>query len=195
MTRPITAATRNRVISMLEQGATNRAIAAELGIDKTTPARYRRQLGIAPAAPVPPPNRTNLTLTEAWERHTKPTKNGHREWTGRRTKVGDTPVFTHGERTHTARKVAFQIAAGREPDGYVTVECDYAECVEPTHLADLPGRTRVRAQLAAVLGRTSQLTECTRGHAVAEHRRYLPDGSPYCGTCVDENKRASRAAA
>ncbi|MFI6860155.1 hypothetical protein ACIBKZ_09615 [Streptomyces sp. NPDC050421] len=191
----LTADTLTRIADLLAAGATNAAIARELGLDKATPARYRRLLGIGPA-PVPPaPNRTNLTIAEAWERYTQPRAGGHREWTGRRATGSRTPVFTYRERTYTARKTAFQIAAGREPNGYVTVECDYADCVEPAHLADLPARTRVRAQLAAVLGRVSQLTECTRGHAVAEHRRYLPNGSPYCGTCQDEAHHARKAAA
>lgn len=188
-------ATRDRLAAMLRDGATNKAAALALGLDKATPARYRALLGLGPAPKQPSPTRSPLTVEEKFATYTKPLDGGHMEWTGRRTRSNGTAVFTHRERTYTARSIGFRVSNGRDPEGYVTAECDYEGCVAPDHLADEPGRTHVRAQLAAVLGRTSRLSECTRGHAVAEHRRYTPDGLPYCGTCHALTKRARLAEA
>ncbi|MFF9284838.1 hypothetical protein [Streptomyces griseosporeus] len=192
---PLSAETVAQITDLLAQGATNRAIAAATGINKSTAAQYRARLGYGPAPKRPSPTRSTLTVEEKCLTYVRPVEGGHMEWTGRRTKANGTPVFTHHERTYTARSIAFRVAKGRDPEGYVTAECDYKECVAPDHLEDEPGRRRIRAQLAAVLGRATALTECTRGHATADHRKYLPDGSPYCGACAAQGKRARQAAA
>ncbi|MFF9338075.1 hypothetical protein ACF1AI_37600, partial [Streptomyces albogriseolus] len=78
--------------------------------------------------------------------------------------------------------------------GTVTAECDHLGCVAPACVEDEPGRTRARGQLAAVLGLATPLTECGRGHATANHRRYDRDGHPYCGACralTDARKAAA----
>lgn len=188
-------ATVDRLAELFRQGATNREASRVLGIDRNTAARYRATLGLPPAPKRPAPNRSPLTVEEKCLTYMRPVEGGHMEWTGRRTKSNGTPVFTHHERTYTARSIAFRAAKGRAPEGYVTAECGYAECVAPDHMEDEPGRTRVRAALAAVTGRATSLAECNRGHRTAEHRRYLPDGSPYCGACQAENKRDRQAAA
>lgn len=180
---------------MLRDGATNRAVARAIGVDRDTAARYRAILGM-PAAPQPEPkNRCTLSLDEKFRQFTRPVAGGHLEWAGRRTKSNGTPVFTFEGRCITARTAAFRLAHGRDPQGYVTAECDHEGCVAPDHVEDAPGRTRLRAQLAALTGQESPLTECSRGHAAAEHRRYLPNGSPYCGACQDMTKAAGRVAA
>ncbi|WP_406014355.1 hypothetical protein OG520_22290 [Streptomyces sp. NBC_00984] len=186
-------ATRNRLIALLESGATNRAIAAELGLDKTTPARYRRLLGIGPAT-LPPPRRCTLTIDEKWATFARPAEDGHMQWTGRLAS-GVTPVMTHQSRTIMARPVAYRIRTGRDPVGYVKPGCGAAWCVAPEHQEDEQDRTRERAELGTILGRRTSITECARGHAVAGHRRYLPNGRAYCGTCQDEASHARRAAA
>jgi hypothetical protein len=193
---PISDAIRSRIVELLKEGATNRAIARELNVDKSTPAHYRRLLGIAPATRTLPRNRSPLTIEQKWATYTRPAEGdgGHLEWTGRRTKVGATPVMTYRERTHTARIVAFRIRHGRDPIGYVKPECGRPDCVAPDHLEDEQGRNRVRSQFGALLGRTPRITECTRGHAVATHRRYASDGTSYCGTCHEDANRARRAA-
>ncbi|WP_405561889.1 hypothetical protein [Streptomyces sp. NBC_01180] len=189
----IPAATRDRLAALLRQGASNHAAARELGIDRTTAAAHRRKLGIGPATP--PPRQTPLTVEERWAKYTRPVEGGHVEWTGRRTTSSQTPVMTHQGKAVTARPVAFRMRTGRDPVGYVTAECDYPGCVAPGCVDDEPGRTRTRQQLAAVMGRTSHITECVRGHDTATHRRYLPNGSAYCGTCAAENKLTAQAAA
>ncbi|WP_329622955.1 hypothetical protein OG357_23100 [Streptomyces sp. NBC_01255] len=179
---------------MLRSGAANHTIARELGLDKATPARYRAALGMAPV-PRSAPNRCTLTLDEKFRQFVRVVDGGHMEWVGRHTKSSGTPVFSFAGRTVTARTVAFQLARGGAPEGYVTTECDHEGCVAPEHVEDEPGRNRLRAQLAALTGQESTRTACVRGHAAAEHRRYLPNGSPYCGTCQDMAKAAGRAAA
>ncbi|MFJ7337850.1 hypothetical protein ACIQUU_31955 [Streptomyces sp. NPDC101116] len=175
-------ATVDRLAELFAAGASNKAARRELGIDVSTAARYRTKLGFG-AAPQPAPNRSPLTLEQKWRTFARPVEGGHMQWTGRR-RAGRPPAFTHHGREHTARTVAFRIATGRTPDGYVTAECDAPEwCVAPEHVADEPTRTKLRAALAVVIGVESQLTECTRGHDAATHRRYDRDGRPYCGTC------------
>ncbi|MCX5362909.1 hypothetical protein OG864_29865 [Streptomyces sp. NBC_00124] len=180
---------------MFTDGATNRAVAAELGIGKDTAARYRDRLGFGPARKHPHPTRTPLTLEQKWATYTRPVEGGHLEWTGRHRTDTKTMVFTHLSREYTARSVAFRVATGRTAEGKVTAECDHPECVAPEHVADEPARTRLRAQYAAVIGITSHLTECTRGHDVATHRRYDRAGRAYCGTCHAEAAATRKAAA
>ncbi|MEU0037219.1 hypothetical protein [Streptomyces sp. NPDC006333] len=191
---PLDTATVDRLAAMLREGATNKAAALALGLGRDTPARYRAALGIGPAPKGPAYNRSPLTIEQKFMTFTQPLDGGHLAWTGRRTRSNGTPTFTHRERTYTARSIAFRAAAGRDPDGYVTAECEFPECVAPAHVADEPARTRLRAQLAAVLGTATDLVECNRGHSTAQHRRYTPDGAPYCGTCHTEMKRARLAA-
>ncbi|MFF4751798.1 hypothetical protein [Streptomyces sp. NPDC001270] len=187
-------ATVDRLATMLRDGSTNIDAARMLGIDKQTAARYRASLGIGPAPKRPAPNRSTLTIEQKFMTYTRPVEGGHLEWTGRRTKQNGTPVFTHHERQHTARSIAFRAAHRRDPEGYVTAECDQPEwCVAPEHVEDEPGRTRLRAQLAAVVGTATNLAECNRGHDTATHRRYDRNGHPYCGTCHQEAKRARQA--
>ncbi|MET7759767.1 helix-turn-helix domain-containing protein [Streptomyces sp. NPDC005389] len=182
-----------QIVARLRKGLTNSAIAAEVGVHKGTPARYRSALGI-PAAPPPPRPRHTDSVEERFYSFTRLLDGGHMEWTGRRVKVGRTPVFSYNSRTLTARSVAFRIARGRDPQGYVTAECEFEGCVAPAHVADEPSRTQLRSQLASLMGRDLSLTECGRGHATAEHRRYYPDGAPYCGACYALTHNARRAA-
>jgi hypothetical protein len=191
---PLSSATVDRLAAMFREGATNNDAVRALGIDKQTAARYRTALGIGPAPKRPAPNRSPLTIEQKFMTHTRPVEGGHLEWTGRRTRSNGTPMFTHHERTYTARSIAFRVATGRAPEGYVTAECENPECVAPSHVEDEPGRTHARAQLAAVIGTATLLTECGRGHDTATHRRYTPGGAPYCGTCHAEAKRARLAA-
>lgn len=193
---PLDTATVDRLAELFAQGATNNDAARALSVNKSTAARYRAQLGFGPAPKRPSPCRSTLTLEQKVTTLMRPMAGEHMEWTGRRTKSNGTPVFTHRERTYTARSIAFRAHNGRAPEGYVTAECDEPDwCVAPAHMEDEPGRTRARQALAIITGRATPLVECARGHATAEHRRYLPDGSPYCGACHAEAKAARRAAA
>jgi hypothetical protein len=59
------------------------------------------------------------------------------------------------------------------------------QCVEPHHVEDEPGRTRLREQLRHVTGMPARAAQCKRGHDQAGHGRYTPDGVAYCHTCHD----------
>jgi hypothetical protein len=190
---PLNEATVARLADLFREGATNRAAALALGIGKDTAARYRAALGIGPAPKRLAANRSVLSVEQKFMTYTRAVEGGHLEWRGRHHKAHGTPVFTHREQTYTARSVAFRIAHGRAPEGYVTVECGNPECVAPAHVDDEPGRTRARAQFAAVLGIATALVECSRGHDATTHRRYDRAGRAYCGTCHADAKRARLA--
>jgi hypothetical protein len=145
-------ATRSRLIELLEQGATNRAAAAELRLDKNTPARYRRQLGLGRAVLPPPPTRTTVTIEQAWQANVRSVDRGHMQWIGGYNNAG-VPTFTYRSRPTSSRVVAFRIRTGREPVGYVKVECDRPDCVAPAHVDDRPGRENT-ARLLTELGGT-----------------------------------------
>ncbi|MCZ9350752.1 hypothetical protein NGM36_13240 [Streptomyces mutabilis] len=187
-------ATVQALADLFAQGATNKAAARALGIDKDTAARYRARLGFGPAKQPTPANRSTLTLAEKWQTFVRSVEGGHMEWTGRRRSNGGTMVFTHHSREYGARVVAFQIRTGRRPVGRVTAECDRPGCVAPQCVEDDPGRTHSRGQYAAVIGLATPLTECTNGHPTAEHRRFNRDGSPYCAAChaaADARRKAA----
>lgn len=137
-----------------------------------------------------------MDIHQKFAAHTRTVAGGHMEWTGRQYRPGaiGTAVIRHEGKIWPARRLAFVIANGRMPDGYLTAECEHAGCVAPEHVADEPARTALRAQLAAVMGRTSALV-CAKGHPTAEHRKYHSDGEGYCGTCHAETVRARRATA
>ncbi|MFF0894709.1 hypothetical protein [Streptomyces sp. NPDC003278] len=193
--RPVDPAIVDRLAALFRKGATNAEAARALGIHKTTAGVWRRRLGIAPAPKRPAANRSPLTLEQKWEQYARPVAGGHFEWIGRHRADTGTRVFTHREREHTARSVAFLIGNGRPPRGQVTAECEAAEwCVSPAHVEDTPGRTRLREALAIVRGTASTLTECGRGHD-SSHRRYDRNGRPYCGTCHAEAAATRKAVA
>ncbi|MFB7461686.1 hypothetical protein, partial [Streptomyces sp. NPDC056188] len=152
---------------------------------------WRRRLRMPPAPKQPHVNRSTLTVEQKWRTYARPAEGGHMEWTGRRRGDTGTMVFTHHSREHTARSIAYRIRTGRDPEGRVTAECDYPGCVAPACVEDDPGRTRSRGQLAAVLGTASPLTECNRGHATTDHRRYDRDGRPYCRACHLDRQAAA----
>ncbi|MEU4178167.1 helix-turn-helix domain-containing protein [Streptomyces sp. NPDC026589] len=192
--RIITAAERAQAAELLNTGASDRAIAAAVGIDRATVARMRRALDVPPAPRPAPPNRSTLTVEEKWRTFVTPAdERGHMTWTGRLA-GGATPVMSYAGRAITARPVAYRMHTGRDPIGYVRPGCGRLDCVTPEHQEDEQDRVRERAELGAMLGRRSRVTECRRGHSAATHRRYLADGSAYCGACNKENKQARQAA-
>lgn len=172
-------ATRADIVQRLAAGHSNNRISRELRCDKTRVARIRRELDLGEFVPTT----HTRTLEEKWALFTVPTDDGHLLWTGRRTKTSGTPVFSYRERTYTARKIAFRIRTGRDPEGHALAECGTNDCVLPEHVDDGTIRTRDRAALAALTGRTPRRTTCHRGHDYATHRRYLPDGRSYCAAC------------
>lgn len=186
---PLAPATVDRLAAMMRAGATNRAVALALGISKDTAGRYRTALGLPPA---PVERRSPIPIEQKFRDRTRPVPGTpHLAWTGR-TRDG-VPVITHHGASVTARPIAFRIRTGRAPVGYVTVECDYPGCVAPDCVEDEPGRIHHRAALAEIQGRRSTLTECSRGHDTATHRRYDRTGRAYCGKCHTLAKQAREA--
>lgn len=186
---------RADIAAALRAGGTDRGIAAALRCDRKTVAKHRSALNIGPA-PKPAARRDDRTLEEKWRSFTEPTDDGHLLWTGRTASGSGSPIFKHHERDHSALKVAFTIRTGREPDGYAKAACDRPGCVLPEHVDDTAIRTRDRAALAALTGRWHRQDTCRRaGHDLAEHGRYLPNGTRYCAACAAEAKQQNRRAA
>lgn len=173
---------------LLAQGKTTAAIVREVGADPSAVRRIRREAG------VPNPPAQPLTLDEAWAQRTRRVDGGHLEWTGSRANASRTPVMRYRDTMYTAAALAFRQRTGRAPVGQVKAECGMAQCVEPTHVEDEPGRARVREQLRHVMGMGARKPYCRSGHDQAEHGSYSPDGVAYCKACHGE-KKALRAEA
>ncbi|MFM9777060.1 WhiB family transcriptional regulator [Streptomyces scabiei] len=69
------------------------------------------------------------TLTEALERRSEPTGDGHVRCTGVR-------HVQHKGKRYTALQAAFVVAHGRDPQGMVRSICGLTECIRGDHLAD-----------------------------------------------------------
>lgn len=164
------------------------AIARQLRVDRAAVRRIRVAVGIPYIRP-----EQARTLEEKWATHTKTVDGGHLEWTGEHATTG-TPVVSYKEKHYSAAAVAFRIKHGRDPDGYAIADCGLKHCVAPDHVEDEAGRRRNREQLRYVLGGRERKPYCVHGHDQAVHGRYTPDGTAYCGTCTDEQKRAARRA-
>ena len=147
--------------------ATVPAIQRDLGIPAVRPPTY----------PVPYPS-----VEAAFRARTRPVAGGHLEWTGPRQANG-TPVFRHRGKMYTASRIAFRLRTGREPQGYAQPECDMDHCVEPAHIEDTPGRTRLREQLRYLGGGRSRPSQCRSGHDQTLHGRLYADGRAYCAIC------------
>lgn len=86
-----------------------------------------------------------------------PTTNGHIIWSGPASITIKGHVYTPGQ-------LAWHVAHGTAPEGYVSVHCGYPGCVTPDHLMDAAGRRELHG------------TEAT----YAAHRRR---GEPPCDDC------------
>lgn len=174
------------ITALLREGLSNTAIARELRCDRHAVAPIRKALGL-PDVPRQP-----LTLEQKWETFTRPLTDGHVEWTGEHRRPSGTPVVRYREETHTAARVAFRIRHGREASGYTYADCGLKHCVAPGHVEDEPMRTRTREQLRYLGGGPEHKTHCVRGHDLAIHVRYEPDGVAYCSACKADDKRRAR---
>jgi hypothetical protein len=175
-----------QITALLREGLSNTAIARELRCDRHAVSPIRKALGL-PDIPRQP-----LTLEQKWETFTRPLPGGHVEWTGERQKTSGTPIVRYREQAYTAARVAFRISTGREPSGYTYADCGLKHCVAPGHVEDEPMRTRNREQLRYLGGGPEHKTHCVRGHDLAIHVRYEPDGIAYCSACKTDDKRSRR---
>ncbi|MEU7416752.1 hypothetical protein [Streptomyces antibioticus] len=137
---PAANGTRTDVLALIGQGMSNRQIGILLRTNPLRVARIRAEEGM--------PNVTRVVapLDDCWRTHTRLVEGGHVEWTGQRREGA--PVLTWQNRSHQARRIAFRMGHGREPEGRVKAGCNFPDCVAPDHMED----ARLRALYAAVLG-------------------------------------------
>lgn len=81
------------------------------------------------------------TIADTWAGRTQATDDGHLLWTGITTPSG-APTFKHDRRTYQARRIAYRIAHGRDPEGSVRPACGIPLCVQPAHIADVPKKRK-----------------------------------------------------
>jgi hypothetical protein len=144
---------RPDVAELLRAGHPDRAIARQLNVDAKRVAKARTFLGLPKAKRGVKPAATPEDLF--WRR-VKPTDDGHMQWTGSHT--AGTPSMRHGGVVHTAYRVAFVIANGRDPEGYALPSCGHAHCVKPGHhndRADRDREKRVDALYAGIFGQST----------------------------------------
>lgn len=136
---------RAAIIALLAEGHSNNQIGRILRTNPKRAARIRTEEGLPAAS-----RRTTIAVEQRWQALTLPAASGHLGWAGHR-RGGQTPMFMHYGHNYSARRVAFLIANGREPQGRVLAGCDWPPCVAPAHMED----ARMRALYAAVLGAAS----------------------------------------
>jgi hypothetical protein len=130
---------RADVAELLHAGHSDAAIARQLHVDKTTAAKARAALGLPKAKSG---IKGAATPEDLFWKHVKPTDDGHMEWTS--FYIGTTPGLRHGRKNHTAYRIAFRIANGREPEGHALPNCGRDHCVKPGHHSDRADRERER---------------------------------------------------
>lgn len=170
-------ATREQIVTLLNEGLTNTAIVRQLHVYKARVIRIRRELNI------PNPTRHLPSLEEKWAANTRPVDGGHLEWLGERGKSAGTPVMRYREKSYSPAGIAFRIQHGREPTGYAYAECGYKHCVAPAHVDDETTRIQTREQLRYLTGGRVRKPNCVHGHDQAVHGRYETDGRAYCEEC------------
>jgi uncharacterized protein YerC len=125
-----------RVTELLRQGATYKAISAEVGISQPTILRIRLASGTPLTRRDPRPGRT---IAETMALYAEAHGDGHVRWTG--PYAGRTPKLYANGRCYNARHVAFRSHHGRNPVGYVLTDCPETGCMAGPHLTDLPMRS------------------------------------------------------
>ncbi|WP_141746611.1 hypothetical protein [Streptomyces sp. LUP30] len=121
-------ASRADVVALLAEGHSNKEIGRRLHTDPHYVGRIRVELGF------PAWSRIALPIGECWAALVRPVHGGHARWAG---PLRDgMPNLVHGQRNHSARRVGFALAHGREPIGRVLPTCGAAWCVAGEHAAD-----------------------------------------------------------
>jgi hypothetical protein len=138
-------ATRADVVALLCEGLSDKRIAKTLRTSHMRVAAIRKELDL------PRYERTRIALERAWTTRTQPTDGGHLAWSGF-WREGVQPVLKHQGAEYSARRLAFRMANGREPEGRVHAGCGWPPCVRPEHVEDQPMRDQLRNQYAAIFG-------------------------------------------
>ncbi|MGW4222946.1 hypothetical protein ACWEG1_05765 [Streptomyces bauhiniae] len=136
---------RADIIALLQEGRSDRHIAAALHTSNKRVRRIRGELELPEAT-----RATTITLEQAWRARTRDTGDGHLTWTGAYRE--GFPTLKHNGINHTARRIAFTIAHGREPEGRVLAGCGHATCVHPRHVTDQPMREALNTQYQQIFG-------------------------------------------
>lgn len=131
---------RADVAEMLRAGVTDISIVRELHVRRATVAATRAALGI-PKTPGGQP--AAATVEDLFWQRVQIGEDGHMTWGGYRNTSG-APGLRWGGTVHSAYRVAFRIANGREPDGYAKPSCGRDGCVAPACQRDRPGRAEER---------------------------------------------------
>jgi hypothetical protein len=113
----------------------------------------------APLATAPKPT----SLRQIWNNNASPIGNGHIAWLGNR-------QLWFKSLPYSARKIAFILDRGRDPQGRVTVTCELNGCVNPRHLVD----------------DTERVWCGTR----AGYRKHLKERTEICARCRKANSAA-----
>ncbi|MEV4335723.1 hypothetical protein [Streptomyces sp. NPDC049590] len=131
---------RDDIAELLHAGHSNSAIARQLNVDAKKVAAARAALGLPKAKSG---YKAAASPEDLFWRRTQPTDDGHMLWAGSRNSKG-APYLIHGGRCHSAYKLAYRIAKGRDPEGYALPSCDRDGCVKPGHHADRADRAQNR---------------------------------------------------
>ncbi|MER7835292.1 hypothetical protein ABTY98_05115 [Streptomyces sp. NPDC096040] len=182
------------ILTALQAGGSNNAIARELGVDKVAVARIRRDNCI--------PNTFERkraeapSLEERWRQNVREVDGGHMEWTGHRaTNSSGTPVLRFLGSWYSPAAIAFKMRTGRDPQGQVRAECDVHHCVAPACVEDEPGRQGIRLTLRRLQGLPDPPTgTCPDGHDLAVDGRLDARLHPYCEGCKRDTSRAKKQA-
>ncbi|MET8694774.1 hypothetical protein ABZV65_19775 [Streptomyces bauhiniae] len=136
---------RADIIALLQEGRSDRYIAAALHTSNKRVRRIRHDLELPEAT-----RATTITLEQAWKARTVDADNGHLAWAGAYRE--GFPTLKHNGVNHTARRIAFTIAHAREPVGRVLAGCGQPTCVHPRHVTDQPMREALNTQYQQIFG-------------------------------------------
>ncbi|NEE12021.1 hypothetical protein G3M58_36890 [Streptomyces sp. SID7499] len=128
---------RTDIAELLRAGVPQAHICRQLRCAPITVQRTREVLGL------PSPTTCRVlpaTVEDAFRQYLRLTDDGHAEWTGPFN--SGSPRVTHEGTAHSAYRVAFRIATGRDPEGKALPSCGRDHCVKPGHHADRVDRQR-----------------------------------------------------
>lgn len=145
--RPLSAEKRAAVEQLLREGLSNKVIARRVDCHHATVGRIRKALGLPNCKPG---RKTYPSLAEAFRGRTEwVADGGHLRWTGGFHEEG-MPTFMHAGEKFSAYRIAFKLRTRRNPIGQAKPGCDFANCVEPTHVRDQRERDRDRDAYKAI---------------------------------------------
>jgi hypothetical protein len=178
---------RDRVIQLIEQGASDRSISERLKINRKYVSDVRAELGVAPFTWV----RSIDEQLAAYCSIAGP--DGHVWWTGSVSGSSGAPRIRVRRKEVPAAHVIFERRAGRPAVGQVRADCGVKHCVAPSHVMDDVERRKVRLQTRALLGYPDHWKTCsTCGGDWDAEGRVEEKLSLYCRRCATERARINK---